>query len=209
MKKDKVLKIRKKPAQRRSKETVEDIFNAAAQVFAEKGYAQTTTDRIAEKAGISIGSLYQYFPNKDSIMVGIIERHIEEMKVFVDEIISQIQGPENINRQMIRNFTDLMLEHHDQEPELHRVLFEESPLPHSVKVAVNHMEEWVAKGFGEILRKSSNSRVKNPELAIRVVVRTIEALTHWYVLDTNEDISRNDFIDELVDMISGYLLISK
>ena len=59
---------RKIPSQRRSLETVERIVSAAARVFAEEGVA-ATTDRIAARAGVSIGSLYQYFPNKDALLL--------------------------------------------------------------------------------------------------------------------------------------------
>ena len=207
MNKDEDLKVRKKPIQKRSRETVEAIFDAAAQILSEKGYAQTTTDRIAEKAGISIGSLYQYFPNKDSIMLGIIERHIQEMNAFVEEMISAIQSSGIITRQMINNFAKLMIEHHDKEPELHRVLFEESPQPQSIKAAINKAEKRAANGLTEVFKKSSEGNKKNPELSIRIAVRTIEALTHWYVLEANDDIPEDDFIDELAEMINGYLRI--
>ncbi len=207
MNKDDVLEVRKKPIQKRSRETVEAIFDAAAQILSEKGYAQTTTDRIAEKAGISIGSLYQYFPNKDSIMLGIIERHIQEMNEFVEGMISAIQSSGAITRQMIKTFAKLMIEHHDKEPELHRVLFEESPQPLSIKTAINKTEKKAANGLAKILKKSSGGNIKNPELSIRLAVRTIEALTHWYVLDANDAISEDDFIDELAEMINSYLRI--
>ena len=72
------LKPRKSPRQRRSAETVEAILGAAAQVFSARGYAGATTNHIAKRAGVSIGSLYQYFPNKDAILVALVQRHVEE-----------------------------------------------------------------------------------------------------------------------------------
>ena len=63
------LQARKFPQQSRSQETVEAIVGAATQVFERHGYAAGTTNRIAERAGVSIGPLYQYFPNKDAILV--------------------------------------------------------------------------------------------------------------------------------------------
>ena len=58
--------------------TVDAILAAAAQVFARHGYAAATTNRIAERAGVSIGSLYEYFSNKDALLVAILEAHIQE-----------------------------------------------------------------------------------------------------------------------------------
>ena len=71
------LQPRRKPRQVRAELTRERILTAAAHVFAEHGYAAGTTNRIAERARISIGSLYQYFPNKDTILASLLVRHID------------------------------------------------------------------------------------------------------------------------------------
>ena len=68
------LKPRKKPIQKRSKITVDAIYEAALQLFTQEGYSAITTDKIARRAGVSIGTLYQYFPNKESILVGMWEQ---------------------------------------------------------------------------------------------------------------------------------------
>ncbi|MGP4022502.1 TetR/AcrR family transcriptional regulator [Actinomadura sp. 3N407] len=72
------LRPRKTPRQSRSAATDERILDAAARVFVEHGYAAGTTNRIAEAAGLSIGSLYQYFPNKDAILLQLARRHVEQ-----------------------------------------------------------------------------------------------------------------------------------
>jgi len=59
---------RRQPKQHHAKETRQRVLDAAAQVFAERGYSAGTTNRMAEHAELSIGSLYQYFPNKDAIL---------------------------------------------------------------------------------------------------------------------------------------------
>ena len=68
------LKPRKKPIQERAKATVDAIYEAALQLFVRDNYSAVTTDKIAERAGVSIGTLYQYFPNKESILVGMWEQ---------------------------------------------------------------------------------------------------------------------------------------
>ena len=83
------LKPRKRPSQARSKATVEAILVAAAQVFRRQGYAGATTDRIAERAGVSVGSLYQYFPNKDAILVALTERHVDAGFALVRELLAE------------------------------------------------------------------------------------------------------------------------
>lgn len=70
---------RKSPSQVRSQETVEAVLDAAAHTFSEHGFAAATTNSIAEKAGVSIGSLYQYFPNKLAILEALRERHVKRL----------------------------------------------------------------------------------------------------------------------------------
>jgi AcrR family transcriptional regulator len=65
---------RKIPRQARSLATVEVILDAAALLLVDEGYEQATTNRIAERAGVSIGSLYQYFPNRESVVAAVAHR---------------------------------------------------------------------------------------------------------------------------------------
>ncbi len=82
------FEARKQPAQRRSHHTVDRILDAAAHVFAERGYTATTTNHVATEAGVSIGSLYQYFPNKDALLGALEERHLRSAKIAVDTLTS-------------------------------------------------------------------------------------------------------------------------
>lgn len=71
--------MRKKPRQKRSKEMVERLISATADVLAEEGLDHTTTNHIAERAGVSVGSLYQYFPDKEALIEALLERMIGEI----------------------------------------------------------------------------------------------------------------------------------
>src|SRR5262245_57051675 len=76
---------RRSPVPRRSRNTVAAILDAAARIFAKHGYARGTTNRIAERAGVSIGSLYEYFPSKDAILIALTEAHIAEAQGMLRE----------------------------------------------------------------------------------------------------------------------------
>src|SRR5262249_27015371 len=78
-------RARRSPAQERSRTTVAAILEAATRIFAARGYAATTTNRIAEHAGVSVGSLYEYFPSKDAILVALAEVHMAEVRRVVRE----------------------------------------------------------------------------------------------------------------------------
>ncbi len=71
--------LRRKPKQSRSSATVDVIVTAAAQVLLEHGYPKATTNRIAERAGVSVGSVYQYFDSKDEIFAAVLQRYIEQL----------------------------------------------------------------------------------------------------------------------------------
>jgi len=77
--------------QQRSREKVGYVLEAAAQVFGELGYAGATTNKISERAGVSVGTLYQYFPNKDAILLALAERHVlegeRELKVAAERLL--------------------------------------------------------------------------------------------------------------------------
>jgi AcrR family transcriptional regulator len=73
------LKPRKVPAQSRSKITVDAIFEATIQVLIADGLQRLTTTRVAERAGVSVGTLYQYYPNKQSLLFVVLERHLRRI----------------------------------------------------------------------------------------------------------------------------------
>ncbi len=78
---------RKSPNQQRSRRTVEAVLEAAAQVLEAGGLARFTTNAVAERAGVSIGSLYQYFPGKDAIMAALIRREAARFDTALDQAI--------------------------------------------------------------------------------------------------------------------------
>jgi AcrR family transcriptional regulator len=73
------LSPRKKPQQRRSRVTIDTIFEATIQVLLANGLDKVTTIQIAERAGVSVGSLYQYFPNKNALLAAIVKRHVGQV----------------------------------------------------------------------------------------------------------------------------------
>ena len=79
--------LRKKPKQKRSKLMVDNILEASIRVLKHHPYQQFTTNRVAEAAGISIGSLYQYFPNKQSILLELEIRAVNEMIENVEKLL--------------------------------------------------------------------------------------------------------------------------
>lgn len=96
-----LLRPRKQPRQARSRETVERVLAASARVFRERGYAGATTNHIAEQAGVSVGSLYQFFPHKAALLHALRERLIVQMQAGLTSVFAQsdeVPLPETIDR---------------------------------------------------------------------------------------------------------------
>lgn len=88
----KTLQPRKTPAQARAIATVDAIFEAGIQVLLAVGCDRLTTTRVAERAGVSVGTLYQYFPNKQSLLAGMLERHLGEVVAAIEQACAQQHG---------------------------------------------------------------------------------------------------------------------
>jgi AcrR family transcriptional regulator len=117
---------RRQPMQKRSQETVDAILDAVIRLLKRSGASAITTNRIAETAGVSIGSVYQYFPNKDAIFVALHERHIDQ----VDRVLRR-KIAENATVTLdglVTGLLDGMIEAHASDPELAILL--ETEVPH-------------------------------------------------------------------------------
>lgn len=86
---EKPFGLRKEPRQQRARETVRAIVEAAARILAAAGPEQLDTNRIAELAGVSVGSLYQYFPNKESIVARLVELALRDDEAFVQDALAE------------------------------------------------------------------------------------------------------------------------
>jgi AcrR family transcriptional regulator len=203
------LRPRKKPTQARSKATVDAILAAAAQVLRAKGYAAATTDRIAERAGVSVGSLYQYFPNKDVILVALAERHIDEGFALVRGLLADASNDPPPIDALFRRFVTAMFALHEHEPELHRVLFEEVPLPSSVRRGLRNRENALATEVGTLLDAHPEVRTQDPAVTAYLVVQTLDAVVHNFVLHPPDGIHAKRLIDEIVRMWVRHLITER
>jgi AcrR family transcriptional regulator len=119
------LEPRKPPTQSRATETVKAVLEAAARILERHGFEGYTTNAIAERAGVSIGSLYQYFPGKDAVTVALIERESALLLADVAEVDSIVD-----HRDAVNHLINAAVAHQMRRPRLARLLdFEESRLP--------------------------------------------------------------------------------
>jgi len=198
------LRPRKQPRQARSRDTVAAILRAAAQVFAARGYAAATTNHIAARAGVSIGSLYEYFPSKDALLVALTEAHLAEGEAVLQAVWDEVHTCRDV-AEVVRRFAAAMLALHAHDRALHRLLFEEAPLPRRTRQRVAAIEAEISARLAAYLRAHPEITRRDPALAAAVIVQCIEALTHKLVVHGDGSRAAESLVEEMVALVTAYL----
>ncbi|MEU6992782.1 TetR/AcrR family transcriptional regulator [Streptomyces sp. NPDC046465] len=196
------LQPRKRPLQARAELTRQRILAAAAHVFADHGYAAGTTNRIAERARISIGSLYQYYPNKDAILIELLMRHLDAGMVAIRRRTAA--GLPDSLEEIIRGVVRTTIDNHRDDPQLLRVFAEQGPRSPALLEKVTANERERIEYVEELLENHPEVRVEDTRVAARLFVSTAELLIHQLVAAPDPvDLERLE--NELVAMLTRYL----
>jgi AcrR family transcriptional regulator len=198
---DRRLQPRRKPLQVRAELTRERILTAAAHVFAEHGYAAGTTNRIAERARISIGSLYQYFPNKDAILAQLLIRHIDRGTWTGADRLSRAPGT---LRETVQALVRDAIDSHSEDPQLLRIMIEEAPLSQDLLDAIERHGAVRTAQIRDLLTRHPDVRVGDVGTAADLILFTIEMNTHK-LMAAPGSVPVETFATELVDMVTRYL----
>lgn len=193
---------RRRPCQGRSVMTVDAILEASATLFARDGFDAASTTRIAEYAGVSVGSLYEYFPSKDALAAQLLKRHCDKMlkqfaRSFKD---ANGQGIEKVAEALV----DAVHSAYAVDTPLHRVLLEQMgrvSKPHHisrVSLAIVDLLETALKECGEPIQRPG------VRLAAFMVESVIESLTHRSIQYAPE-VFETDLRHELKVMVTRYL----
>ncbi len=120
------LQARKTPQQSRSVATVEAIYDATIQVLLKEGADRLTTVHVATRAGVSVGTLYQYFPNKKALLFAVLDRHMRRTSKAVEEVCkaNQFQPLEVMVDALVNRFIDAKLIDRDTSVALYRIAAE-------------------------------------------------------------------------------------
>jgi AcrR family transcriptional regulator len=194
---------RKQPKQDRAAQTRQRILDSAAHIFAEYGYSAGTTNRIAEGAGLSIGSLYQYFPNKDAILHALMDAHVDAgAKLLAERTSGGL--PERLD-DALRVFVRATIDNHRDNPRLHQVLVEEAPRAPAFLSRLHDLETLMVDAAAGFLDEHPAVHA-NGRLTARVVVATIESLVHRLIASP-DPVDPQRLEDEIVVMLTGYLSV--
>ncbi|MFI5936995.1 TetR/AcrR family transcriptional regulator [Actinoplanes sp. NPDC051494] len=198
---DRRLDPRRTPRQVRAELTRERILAAAAHIFAEHGYAAGTTNRIAERARISIGSLYQYYPNKDAILAALLVRHIDRGTwTQADQLELSPGSLEATVRALVRNAID----NHDDDPQLLRIMIEEAPFSQELIATIDRHEKARVAQLRDLLARHPDVGVRDLDTAAGLITFTVETNAHRLMAGPRA-VAIETFENELVDMVTRYL----
>jgi AcrR family transcriptional regulator len=201
-----LTKPRKNASQKRSRATVDALVEATARILVKEGFDKASTNRIAEEAGVSIGSLYQYYPSKEALVAAVVDRHRQETMQVVRGALAEVAS-QPIEK-AVRSLIAVAIEAHRVDPKLHRVLAEQLPRMGRLDNTEAFNREVLALFRTFLESRSDELRAIDLELAAFVCVTSIEALTHTAVLHRSEMLSDESvemFIDETTRLVVGYL----
>lgn len=193
---------RKRPLQARSRLTVAAVVDAAARILVERGYVGVTTNAIAERAGVSIGSLYQYFPDKAAILAAVCERHRERVREAVAGELDQAVDPGDF--QSVRRLVRALVRAHHVDPALQARL-EALRAQTAWAGAETPLElDETRHRVAEILAASGDrSSVRPPAIAATILTAAVHAAVHAAAFETAA-CDAEAAIDEVARMICAY-----
>ena len=193
--------MRKEPRQARSRVTVEAILDAGAQLLGRKGWEGFTTNGVAEAAGVSIGSLYQYFPNKLVLIEAITRRHFDE----VLGVLRTVDEDGLPLAQRIGLLVDGVIAIHNVHPALHRVLLEDAPLSASLQAAHEGFEAEYLRRYEMLIASAGAGReAASDQIAAQVLSAAVAGVIHDAA--HRGTLSAPAMKQELMHLLRAYLL---
>ena len=194
--------VRRRPKQRRARQTVEAVLDAVVRLLKRDGSQAITTNRIAEVAGVSIGSVYQYFPDKRAIFTALHQRHVDQIDRMVQTKL--VEHAASSIEELVRAMVEAMVEAHATDPELYELLMTE--VPHRA----DGTRDFAVRLHGAFLLAISSrahelKKRRDLDKVVFVVTHMVEALSHGAVLRRPARMSLKEAKEEAVRAILAYL----
>jgi AcrR family transcriptional regulator len=196
------LKPRKRPVQARSETTVAALFEASIQVLLAAGYRKFTTTRVAERAGVSVGTLYQYFPNRQALVTSVIERYLDDLTSTIALHCGDFRG--QTLDEMARGFVDVVIAakwaHIEVAQALHEPLADVGGA-HLVRAAAIR----TAGSVGEILRSCADASFREADRLALLIVISCSSVLQAAIAGQATELDRETLRTHMRAMVLGYL----
>jgi len=180
---------------------VEAILDAAVRVLKRDGVSAITTNRIAEIAGVSIGSVYQYFPDKRAIFIALHRRHVEEIDRRIEQtVIAHAAAPLEA---LLRAMVEAVVEAHSADPVLHELL--STQVPHRGDGTREFAQRLQGVFRLAISARTNELGRRRPERLAFVLAHMLDALGHGAALRRPPELSLAEAKQEAVRAMLTYL----
>jgi AcrR family transcriptional regulator len=196
------LKPRKRPVQARSEATVSALFEASIQVLLAVGYRKFTTTRVAERAGVSVGSLYQYFPNRQALITSVIERYLDELRATIEQHCRELRGC--TLDQQVKGMVDAVIAAKWAHIEVSRALHEPlADIGGAQLVSASAVK--TAGSIAEVLRSCADASFRDVDRLALLIVISCSSLLQAAITDQTGAIGREALRVHMRAMVLGYL----
>lgn len=197
------LSLRKEPNQERAVSTMEDILKATAHILEKEGFEKASTNKIAAKAGVSIGSLYQYFPTKDSIVALMMERFMKhEMQIF-NQVLAEKKA-KNLE-QTIRAIIEAMMESKRKNRRFTKI-FAQKIFGFNKLDMLKKVDDYLLELFKIHIEPFSHEvRKDNLEMSLWMIMQAVKLIPVTLMFDERYELEDPRVVDELVHMTYSYL----
>jgi len=194
---------RKQPTQARARRTWNAILDGAAQVLIAQGYERATTDRIAERTGVSVGTIYEYFPNKDAIFAALQRRWNEQRWALFEES-RQIELEDDLET-VLRKTIHARIEATKLNPKLNSVLMRDVPASVTADQAEQLYDEFLATSVQIFGRFKDAIRSNDWQLMARLMIHATHAVIDNIAASEPDLLNAPELEDELVLMMQRYI----
>lgn len=204
-----VLKV---PRQERAWQTIEALVEATELVLLEEGWEGVNTNRIAERAGVSIGTLYQYFAHKEALVGLMVERFVGAQQQVFEDLIWERSAARSMDQEgfdlehMIHEVIQVLMRTHTTRPELSRALFMQIPSTTRLGVVTiwtarsRAMVEYALRVEGVVLREGIDHA-----LAAHILVTSLHGVIFSSIMDDWEMMRDERFLEELKQLVWRYI----
>jgi AcrR family transcriptional regulator len=196
------LEPRKSPVQARSTASVEAILKATIQVLLKVGKENLTTTRVAARAGVSVGTLYQYFPNKSALLRAALQRHMDEIGAVLQTVCREQTGSslDKMATALVTAFLDAKMKDAKSSVALYSVSSDVDGARISREMSLK-----ANRAIAAMLASAKDKLTTDPELVASMLQATMAGVSRRLLESASPELDYQRLRDELVFLVRAYL----
>jgi AcrR family transcriptional regulator len=202
--------LRRQPTQDRAQRTIETIFQATAQIVGSEGESALSTNKIAAKAGFSIGTLYQYFPTKEAILIAMIARErrrvLDQLSIIMEEAAKNNRSVQDIVETLIHLLVESFASGHKLQRAMVRLAWQVDHLD-AITQALREASETLSMHLTRMAANEASAlQLRTSPATMFVLTRAVMGAIRSASLERSSLLGSNEFENELVKLCLGLLI---